>query len=240
MRTLLLFVHLIALMLPATAQKHVYEDLLVLYVDEKYDKCLMKAENYTENDATRKDPLPYLYMSMALFEMSKREEYQEDYPKAARDALKYAEKYRKKDKDNEFFRNYEDYWAELNTMAMEEAEFYFQDAKWSKARQTYDYMIGYYPENAGAWGMLAVSQFKYNQSREAEESLVKFEEAYAALGDLERLPQDQKKLLKMALINLSIHQAENGMRSKAIATIEKGKDLFMDDPEFKLQYEELH
>ena len=38
----------------AQAQKHVYEDLLVMYVDEKYEKCMDKAIGYTENDDTKR------------------------------------------------------------------------------------------------------------------------------------------------------------------------------------------
>ena len=81
---------------------------LKAYVDEEYEKCLVKAEGYTINEETKKDPLPYLYMSMCLYEMSKIEKYtaMEDYKKADRDAMKYAEKYRKKDKNKEFFDNY--------------------------------------------------------------------------------------------------------------------------------------
>ena len=111
----------LALTTTSRAQEKQYDDLLVKYVDEKYEDCLAKAERYTQNDNTKRDPLPYLYMSMCLFEMSKIPKYQEmdDYKKADRDALKWAEKYRKKDKNKEFFNNYEDYWSELNTMAQE-------------------------------------------------------------------------------------------------------------------------
>ena len=52
---------LFALLLSATAsfaQNHVYEDLLVMYVDEQYEKCLYKADRYIEKDETRRDPLP--------------------------------------------------------------------------------------------------------------------------------------------------------------------------------------
>ena len=232
---------LLAVLLPATAQKHVYEDLLVLYVDEDYEKCLGKAEGYTLNDATRKDPLPYLYMSMSLFEMSKVEKFQEDYPKASREALKYAEKYRKKDKDNEFFDNYEDYWSELNTMAMEQGENYLDDPKGAtKARQTFDYMIGYYPENPGAWLMLAMAQYSANLAKEGDLSVSEYEKALAAVPDMTRLPADQKKLLKNALIRYSTYQEDKGMKEDAKKTIEVGKDLFMEEPDFKLRYDDLH
>ncbi|MBK7287979.1 MAG: hypothetical protein IPI95_13255, partial [Flavobacteriales bacterium] len=72
-----------------------------------------------QNDNTKRDPLLYLYMSMCLFEMSKILKYQEmdDYKKADRDVVKWAENTARRTRNKEFFNNYEDYWSELNTMA---------------------------------------------------------------------------------------------------------------------------
>ncbi|MEY3835453.1 MAG: hypothetical protein RI989_881 [Bacteroidota bacterium] len=70
MKKLLLFVFLIG-SLKSFAQTD-YPDLLAMFVDEKYEKCLYKAEKYTLNEKTKKDPLPYLFMSRCYFEMSKR------------------------------------------------------------------------------------------------------------------------------------------------------------------------
>ncbi|MBK9273010.1 MAG: hypothetical protein IPM49_00530 [Flavobacteriales bacterium] len=223
----------------ANAQKHVYEDLLVLYVDENYEKCLGKAEGYTLNDNTKKDPLPYLYMSMCLYEMSKIEKYQADYPKAARDAVKWAEKYRKKDKNKEFFSNYEDYWADLNKMSMEQGENFYEEGSYSKAKSLFDGMVGYYPENPGAWIMLALSQYKSNLVKEGDLSMKEYAKA-ALNADTGSLPEDQKKLLKNALIRYSEHLNTKGMRDSARSTIALGKEHFMEDPDFKLQYEELN
>lgn len=220
------------------AQKHVYDDLLVLYVDEKFDKCLQKAENYTLADATKKDPLPYLYMSMCFYEMSKLEQYQEDYPKASRDALKFAEKYRKKDKENEFFANYEDYWMNLNTLGMEEGENLMEDPKgMSRAKQIWDIMTGYYPENPGPWLMLAITQYKNNQVKEADLNVQEFDKRLEAAGDVSSLPADQRKLLKNALIRYADYMNEKGNREAARKYIAKGKEYFMEEPDFKGAYE---
>ena len=238
----LLLLALVALsQLTIQAQKHVYDDLLVLYVDEKYDKCLQKAENYTLNDATKKDPLPWLYMSMCFYEMSKLEQFQADYPKASRDALKFAEKYRKKDKENEFFANYEDYWANLNTLGMEEGENQMEDPKGlSRAKQVWDTMTGYYPENPGPWLMLAITQYKSNQAKEADMSVQEFDKRLAAAGDVKSLPADQRKLLKNALIRYADYLNEKGMRDQARKYLAKGKDHFMDEPDFKGAFEALN
>lgn len=222
------------------AQKHVYEDLLVLFVDEKYEKCLAKAETYTLNDATKKDALPFLYMSMSFFEMSKLEKFAVDYPKASRDALKFAEKYRKKDKEKEFFNNYEDYWAELNTRAMEEGENLMEDPKGlSKAKAIWDAMTGYYPENPGPWLMLAIAQYKGNMAREGDVSVQTFDKALAAAGDVSTLPPDQKKLLKNAVIRYADHMTSKGNRDQAKKYVAQLKDYFMEEPDFKGLYENL-
>ena len=42
----------LAMAFPARAQEKQYDDLLVKYVDEKYEECITKAERYTEADNT--------------------------------------------------------------------------------------------------------------------------------------------------------------------------------------------
>lgn len=226
------------------AQEKQYDDLLVKYVDEKYEDCLVRAERYTQSDKTKKDPLPYLYMSMCLYEMSKIPKYQEmeEYKKADRDALKWAEKYRKKDKNKEFFNNYEDYWSELNTMAQEVGlNDYGSGAKGiSKAKRYFDSMTSYYPENPGPWLMLALTQYQSNLAKDGDESIVKYKAALEDAGGIADLPEDQKKLMKAALINYAEYLDGKGDKSGAKAAVETGKEAFMDDPEFKGAYDEYH
>jgi hypothetical protein len=78
-----------------------FKDLLSLFVDQKYEKVLNKAENYTIGDETKKHPLPYLYIAMSLYEMSKIEKYtqMEEYKGAFKDAMKFCSKYAAKDKE---------------------------------------------------------------------------------------------------------------------------------------------
>ncbi len=240
MKKLLTLTAFLCLQALAVAQKHVYEDLLVLFVDEKYEKCLAKAEAYTLAETTKKDALPFLYMSMCLFEMSKQEKYAIDYPKAKRDAVKWAEKYRKKDKDKEFFGNYEDYWAELNTASFQDGENFLDDPKGvSKAKQVFDGMTGYYPENPGAWLMLAMSQYKSNLVKEGDLSVKEFDKALAAAGDIGTLPKDQKVLLKNALIRYTDYLVSKGQRDRAKQYAALGKDHFMEEPDFKGMWESL-
>ncbi|HNU57048.1 MAG TPA: tetratricopeptide repeat protein [Flavobacteriales bacterium] len=239
---LLPFVLLFAVPFSASAQKHVYDDLLVLYVDEEYEKCIAKADRYTEKDDTRRDPLPYLYKSMCYHEMSKLEKYtsQHDYRYADRDALKNAALYRKKDKKNEFFSNFEDYWMELNTHAMGNGLALYEMGEFSKARRVFDRMVVYMPENAGAWRMRALCQERMNLKRDAIESLKQFDEAYAAIGDPADLPTDQRRLLRQALILEAEYLLATGRTTEAKAAMALGEDTFMGNAEFKALFDELN
>ncbi|MFT3885940.1 MAG: hypothetical protein QM724_11070 [Flavobacteriales bacterium] len=227
--------------LTASAQKKPYDDLLVKFVDEKYEDCLSKAESYTQKDDHKKDPLPYLYVSMCLYEMSKIEKYRamDEYKKADKEALKWAEKYRKKDKNKEYFDNYADYWSELNSMAQESGmNFYEEGPKgMSKAKQTFDSMTGYYPENPGPWLMMGLVQYRSNLAKEGDASIAKYKAALDAAGGITSLPDDQKKLMKGALIKYAEYLDSKGDKSGAKAALEVGKDAFMEDAEFKGAYE---
>jgi len=224
------------------AQNHVYDDLLILYVDEEYEKCISKAERYSDKEETRRDALPYLYQSMCSHEMSKLDKYTSDpeFKYVGRDALKYAAKYRKKDKDLEYFRNYEDYWAELNTVAMDMGFMLFDEGSYSKAKRQFQRMVTYYPENAGAWQMLALTQLKMNAARDAAESMKEYQMAFANLGEFERLPKDQQRLLREGMVRYTERLRTKGMVDSARTTIAMGKDHFIENPEFKALYEELN
>ena len=47
-------------------EKNEFEELLLLFVDEEYEKCLRKAEKYTLDKETRREPMPYLYIAMCM------------------------------------------------------------------------------------------------------------------------------------------------------------------------------
>lgn len=238
-RSLPLLAFILLLASGARAQKQPYEDLLVKYVDEKYEDCLAKAQGYTEKESTKKDPLPYLYMSMCLYEMSKIEKFRamEEYKKSDKDAVKFAEKYRKKDKNKEFFDNYADYWSELNTLAQDAGLNDYEANSFSKAKQWFDGMTGYYPENPGPWLMLGLTMLKSNLVKEGEAAIAKFQPAIDAAGGIGMLPDDQKKLVKSALIHYATYLDSKGNKAKAKDMLEIGKDFFMEDPEFKGTYE---
>lgn len=123
MKTALLFTLLIAYTFnPIKLFAQEYQDLLILYVDEKYEKLLDKSIKYTEAEKTKNDPLPYLYVSKAYYEMSKDHKFVTDFPNAYVEALAWAGKYRKKDKSYAYRTEAEPHIEKLKKEILEEVD----------------------------------------------------------------------------------------------------------------------
>ena len=233
MKKLLLFVFLIA-SLKSIAQTD-YPDLLAMFVDEKYEKCLYKAEKYTFNEKTKKDPLPYLFMSRCYFEMSKRDEFKEKFSTAGKECYKYASKYASKDKDKRFYAEHEDYFTELRNTAVSEAEVMLDAKKYTKSKTLYDNLIDWDANDAGAWIMLGVSFQGATQKKEAENA---YKTAKKLLTDKSCSVEvkGQKDLLKNAIIYYSEKLYTEGNAAEAKVWLDLGKEWFMDDKEYQVTY----
>ena len=104
---------------PVLISEDALNQLLMWFVDEKYEKVLFKAIRYTEDDKQKKHPVPYLYMAKSYLGIHNsddndlRETYEVDKLKALKNALKYAGKFVKKDKEQEYVPSEQDFFEEL-------------------------------------------------------------------------------------------------------------------------------
>jgi hypothetical protein len=210
-----------------------FEDLRNLYMDEKYEKLIAKGEKYVADDDTRKNADPYLYISKAYYEISRLEQYNEDYPpeKAFANALKWASKYRKKDPEGALFAENDLYFRELKETAMQEAAGFMSDGKYSRAKRYYDAICKFDPEDPGAWLMLGYSQI---QMKSMTESKLAFKEAGNVLHsiDVTRLNSVERKLLLLGTMNYSEYLVEESMRDSARATLNLAAPALEGDAEF--------
>jgi tetratricopeptide (TPR) repeat protein len=214
-----------------------YEDLLTLFVDEKYEKCLYKAEGYTLNEKTKKDPLPYLFVSRCYFQISKMDEFKEKYPDPFKDAMKYISKYAAKDKERTYVADYEEFLSELRKEAIAQAESQFDAAKYTKAKTLYDQIADMDPNDAGAQVMLAITFSMMKAKKDAELALGKAE---AILKENKAsMLTEQKDLLKNSLMKYAILLSDQGDRSTAVKWLEYGMEYFKEDPEYKVTFETI-
>lgn len=213
-----------------------YKDLLTLFVTEKYEKCLYKAEDYTLDERTKKDPLPYMFMSRCFYEMSKRDEFKDKFPDSFKNAMKYISKYGSKDKEKKYLSEYEDYIAEIRGAAIAQAETMMDTQKYSKAKQLYDQLLDIDPNDAGAQLMMGVVQGLMKAKKESESALAK---AKAILTEKKAgQAPEELSLLKYAL---TIHATNLAGTSKDAAKewLDLGLEYFPEDKEYKITYDTI-
>ncbi len=234
MKKILFAILICTLSIPAFSQGD-YDDLLELLVDEKYEKLLYKAEKYTLDDKTKKHALPYLYLSMGYHEISKRDELAEDYPKAFKNSLKYVVKHRKKDKGNEFFAEYEDYFDILRRETISEAEVFNDQEKYTKSKGYYKYIVGLDNRDIGGWIMKGYIEYMLKSRKD---SGLSFEEAKKILNEegCGHLTEIQMEFLKSSIITVAEMLDSAGMRSDATEWLDLGKEYFGDDGEYQVTY----
>jgi tetratricopeptide (TPR) repeat protein len=213
-----------------------YKDLLTLFVTEKYEKCLYKAEDYTLDERTKKDPLPYMFMSRCFYEMSKRDEFKEKYPDSFKNAMKYISKYGGKDKEKKYLSEYEDYIAEIRGAAIAQAETMMDTQKYSKAKQLYDQLLDIDPNDAGAQLMMGVVQGLMKAKKESEAAIAK---AKTILAEKKAgQAPEELNLLKYAL---TMHATNLAATSKDAAKewLDLGLEYFPEDREYKVTYDTI-
>lgn len=237
-KVLLLLIAIISIN-AASAQRD-YDDLLELIVDEKYERCLVKADKYIYDEDTKKDPLPYLYSAMAMFRInaSEDESVKEKYPKASKEALKFASKYAKKDKESEFYAEFTDFFVELRAATYEEAENYDAEEKYTKSKGLYKYLTVIDPNDPAAVIYQGFTEWALRSKREAEES---FEAAKKILNEkgIDHLEDDQVTRLRIGIMMIAEYFEANGERALAVEWMKIGQKFFADNDAFSITYQEI-
>lgn len=230
---LLAFIFTLGYALNLSAQdEDPYKDLLFLVIDGEYEKAVSKAERYNEKDKTRREPVPYIYASMAYFEMSKKEEFQEDYPRAFRDAIKKAYKAKRYDKENEYMPQHTNYINELKAEIMREAQFQFQSEKWRKSITYSKYVNRIDPNDISAMLLKGVAEVKGRNTYQAKTT---FEEADTTLKNFNAsdVSLEGKDAYLYAVLEYAKLMEEQGTKAKAQPYLDAMSGLFEDDVEFQ-------
>ncbi len=209
-----------------------FDELLMWMVDGKYEKVLYKAIRYTEDDETKKEPVPYVFMSMAFFKISESSdpELMEKYSKALKDALKYASKFVKKDKEREYYDDYTDYFNDLRRATMNQGEIYVDEEKFTKAKSYYKYLWTLDGEDPGAWLMYGTVMWKSKAVRDASEAWATAEKLLVEYGG-KGLHEVQTDLLKYGVIYTAEMLAGEGNRTDARKWIQATEGIFGTDRE---------
>ncbi len=235
-------------------QDEQFEDLMVLFADEKYEKCIAKAAKYSQKEKTKKHPLPFLYLSMSYYEMSRDHKYKEDYPKAYKSSLSYAAKYRKKDKGYAYEEDSFEYIETLKSVIIEEVENYCAEGTLKsnkKALGLMKKMIAIDPSDRGAALMRAMFEIRTNNKTQGKKLLATAKKDIESIGTdvmFDDMSPETQYMLRFALINYA-----NFIKDKDIIEARKaislGHQYFYAENEdyqkeydidFKETYDQIH
>lgn len=230
-----------------------YEDLLVLLVDEKYEKCFDKAVKYNSKDDSKNDPLPYLYAAQALFAMSQDHQYIETFPNAYKDALSYAGKYRKKDKAYAYRSDAEPFIEKLKTVVLEEVDNYILEAtekSYKKALSLMKKVVKFDPDCGGTVLLRGELEILTKNKTEGKKMVVAGFEMLDKIGtDIQfgDLTLTQQKYMKYALMfSAKIAKEKDLARAREIISMgqqyfgeERDDCLIEDNSDFKNLYKEI-
>lgn len=192
-----------------------YMDLLVLYVDGDYEKCLKKADKYMDKDETKKDPLPYLYTAMSFYEMSRDHKYVEDYPNAYRQCLSYLSRYRKKDKTYQFKKDAEPFIEKIKFEVAEQIDNYElggTEKDYRKSKSLLKKLKKIDPEDIGVQILLGVHYIKAKDKSsgkaEIKEAFENIEEDYSDIN-FNEMTASQQYYFKEAMIAYYHYRSKN-------------------------------
>ena len=255
MKKLLLLISLFLsqLMFTLTLNAQDYMDLLLLFVDEKYDICYHKAIKYTTKDKTKADALPYLYVAMASLEMSQDHKYTNMYPKAYKTSISYIGKYRKKDKEFEYQQDAEEFIERIKFIIAEDIENLMEEkteSSFMKAASFTNKICKMDPKDNGAKLLYAyLCYVTKNKSTGKELYKTSMEYIHNIQDDkfaFSNMTESQQYFLRLGIMEYANYKRKKP--SAAMPVIELGKKFFYidrndclleDNSDFKALYDEL-
>lgn len=215
-----------------------------LYMEEKYVDVAYKGMKMIEKDQYKKDPEIYLYIAMAWYEISQMndEEVQEEYPKALRDAMKYAGKVDKKDKEGIWMDDNDDFYDDLAAAGIADAAQWIGDErKMRNAVSGYKYMTRAMPDDYNLLFFKGVLEYQNRNTGQAERDV---QEAMNGLIPLYENPKYRPSkatspVLEDGLMQWSDIMLEQNYADSAKKTIAWGLQWFPESEKLQAKSREL-
>ncbi|RMG81583.1 MAG: hypothetical protein D6707_04590 [Bacteroidetes bacterium] len=210
--------------------------LAEFYEAGRYEDCAYKAENMMMNDNYRKDPRPYLYFSMCNWEIAQMPDKAEEYPKAYDDALKYAAKAVKKDKDGSYQEKFKDYFLKVKEEHLKVVSNYYQEKDYRKAASEAKKLLKIFPEDYALMFFRGVCSFLANN--QADGSL-NVKEAMQHLNS-QNVDSLSEPLLEEAFAAYAKYLQQKQMTDSAQSTLDIGMTILKDAAKLSEIYSEIN
>ena len=213
--------------------------LFDMYAFEKYEDCAFKAEAMTESSKHSKNPEPYLYLSMCYLQISKidPDELDQEYKDPLKDALKYADKFRKKDKEDEMYNQNLDYFKDLKRAGIYRANQEYSEKGARKAAYYYKMILKFDEHDDNIRFMYGVSNLIALNSQGAmdvNEAVKGINEKYKNSAYVK--DEISEPVLVDGFIKYTAFLLEKNQEDSAKATIRMAKDLLPENEDIVKEF----
>lgn len=217
--------------------------LAKMYNSGKYELCLFKADDLCNDPAAGRESEPYLYAAMCMVKLYESDDpdVRADYKDGMRQAVKYAQKFVRKD-DGEIYAQNQEFLDMLRKSKRDEIKKFFDNKQYSKAaaeaknyaklsRNT-DYSFLYFTgichnlSNNSVQGEHDMDEARENLKEQIVNNTVKFDPIV-------------KGLISNGIFTYSQSLNSEGKKKEAIDVITLGKKLFPNDGYITVQYNML-
>jgi len=224
------------------AQPPKYDDLKVLYADANYEKLAKVASGYTEKDKTKKDILPYIWLSKGLYKISLSGTPDEKFKNAYKDAIKYLKKglaYDKKYNDGATFEEHREF---LDLFQMSLFEVIDNEISAGGYKKAYGWAIKYKTitfQTAGVKFMMGACKFQDMDKPTARTLWQEGNAELEAIESIEGWSEADRKMLKLGILHSAVAMRKGRQNDKAQALLNKAGQWFEDDEDWKERYDEI-
>jgi hypothetical protein len=228
----------------AFSQAPDYDDLKILFADGKYEKLTKYADNYTQKENLKKDPIPYVWLAKGLHKISISGTKDENFKNAFKDAIGAMTKAFKLDKDSTLMNEFGDFIAEFQVALGEyitndlTAKDYAKASGWAMKYSK----ISYHP--IGAQYIDGAAKYRKADKgtaltiwKTADAEVAKLIAKNEAISEW---TEADLSLFRTGIFSTAECLIDGKQVPKAKALLSKVEPLFAEDEEFKTRSEELN
>ena len=243
----LILIILLPLAFPLRAQvkNGEFQKLFDLYAMERYDKCAFKAESYTRKDKYRREPEPYLYLALCLYQgyMNPDEwDFTEDFRDPIKDALKYAYKFRKYDKKGSLYQENRVAIDKIRELALERALDYYNEKNYYKAASEFKRIMKVVPDDPNIVFITGVAMIQSRDAVQGERNVNRALDSLRLFRKERRFEKDPvtHDVLIQTFVSYTDYLVEQERLEDALIIITFGRRLIPSDPKLKVHYNKLY
>lgn len=218
--------------------------LFDLYALEKFEDCAFKAENMVLSEKYKKDPEPLLYLSMCMFKISRMDSSALDqhYKEPLKESLKYAKKFRAKDKDGAMYNANINYFFEIKEAGIAHANYLYNLNQYAKASAFFGMVNAFEEKDNNVRFMKGVCDILAKNAADGAKTINDAMKGLAALRKDSSYKADNisDPLLVDAMIIYSDYLNKNKKEDSAKKTISFAQLYFPENIDIRNQYNLLH